>query len=252
MIGWPKALTLAAAAASLGAFAFTAAPAEAGPISGLTATLYVLAPNHPDVEHGIDGSAVTGLVNPTLSAGGLPTVSALGASFSGQSGPITDVNAAGELQWWTPHGGIVSFESSNTISLPYNQHLFPNSGSSDGTGVGYSSARLDGTFSLPSAGSITINLGSDDDAWVFIDGNLLVDNGGVHADVVAPTTSSSLAAGTHRIDVFYADRHMVQSQLTLDADVSFTPISVPEPASMALLGAGLAGLGFVRRQRHKA
>lgn len=109
------------------------------------------------------------------------------------------------------------------------------------------SATLEGSFSIPTPGSITINLGSDDDAWVFIDGNLVVDNGGVHAFVVSPSTTDPLSAGTHTIDVFFADRHTVQSQLSFDADVTFTP--VPEPMTLAVLGTGLLGLGLIRRKR---
>ncbi len=111
------------------------------------------------------------------------------------------------------------------------------------------SATLEGSFSIPTPGSVTINLGSDDDAWMFIDNNLVIANGGVHADIVAPTTTAPLSAGTHTIDVFFADRHTVQARLDFNADVTFTP--VPEPMALAVLGSGLLGLGFVRRRsRH--
>ena len=69
-----KSLLLSSVSAVVGLALLGSAPAHA--VSSLTLTTYTLSTSNPDVEHGIDGAVVTGLVNSTLT-GGLPTVSAL-------------------------------------------------------------------------------------------------------------------------------------------------------------------------------
>ena len=106
---------------------------------------------------------------------------------------------------------------------------------------------LSGTFDAPAGGSVTFTLGSDDDAWVFLNGKLVVDwrHPGGHAP---PTTISDLVAGTNTVEVFFADRHTVQAALTFDADVTLSP-SVPEASTWAMMLIGFAGVGFAAFQR---
>lgn len=49
-------------------------------------------------------------------------------------------------------------------------------------------------------------------------------------------------------DIFIANDNGIDTILALSADGSLTPASVPEPASIALFGTALAGLGMMRRR----
>lgn len=236
-----------------------AAPAQAA-LSSLGAQWFTLQSGHSDTNVSVPG-LTTGLVENNLGPNGLPVRSA----FSGlqpvdSSNNIKDINpVTNELLWWTPGSrstGTVTTDGfyPSTISIPYTQtsDLFPGGASSNGGANGFLSARFSGTFLLPAPGSITLSLGADDDAWIFIDGVLAYDLGGVKPLNFGPIVTDPLAAGLRTIDIFFADRNTVQAGLQIDASVTFTPVLVPAPGALALLGLGLLGLGAARRMRAAA
>ena len=66
-------------------------------------------------------------------------------------------------------------------------------------------------ITVPAPGDYNYTLVSDDDVWVYIDGNPTADNSGIHP----PTTITDLVSLTdeHIVDVFFAERHTVRSHM---------------------------------------
>ena len=247
-MGKMRYLALGALALSASVAAMTAAYASAVSVS-----YYTMTSANPDVEIPYSGNVITGLLMPTLAANGNPVEVA--------PGTFQDVNGAGELLWWTPHSigpnqvvtAGTAFAYPTTVTLPFNipTNFFPNgTAGANGGANGFVSAVLSATFTTPAGGSVTFTLGSDDDAWIFLNGQLIVDNGGIHAYAPAPTTISGLAPGTNTVEVFFDDRHTVQSGLYFNADVTLTP-TVPEASTWAMMLAGFGGLGFAAFRRSR-
>jgi fibro-slime domain-containing protein len=256
-----KPLFVAAALASLalGASAVTltgtvrdfCAPSIAGACTHLT----------PDFEDSLSGFT-PGMVASTL-VGGLPVPGpALGAGGS------TPANFA---KWYTDSPGFNSsmaysltlaegppgtFTFSDPDFFPIDGMLFGDQGRSHNY---HFTLHLEGllSFSDPTAGADKIfTFTGDDDLWVFVDGKLALDLGGVHGAISASFTEETLkglglVAGTsYDLDIFFAERHTVASSFaittTLDIDPP-PPPGLPEPGTLLLAAGALLALAARRR-----
>lgn len=169
---------------------------------------------------------------------------------------INDVNlGTNEITWWSPtlNNNVVA-TGTGTISLPYSSNMYaPNSTGSNDSSY-FETAIFSGDFNLATAGTVTFNLGSDDDSFIYVDGTLFGQNPGVHGVTTVNFTTPELLAGDHSIKVFYADRHQTGAYLSLNLDASssgivITPSPVPLPPAIAMFIPALALLGFVGRRR---
>ena len=242
---------------ALAATGFMALPTQADTIE-ITGVLRDFKQSHPDMEYPTKSFGVkTGLVLAQLGQDSKPVLNTSANYNAGMiSGPtsfnqwfrdVPDVNIA------VPHtivldnhqegpGGVYSFAREKQLSGDL-KYFFPMDGKgwndmrsvSTGNHNFYFTYELhtEFTYSDPDDRDydMVFSFTGDDDVWVYINGRLAVDIGGVHGQTQRSINLDSAAAqlglepgGTYNLDFFFAERHTTESNFRIETTLQLKEV----------------------------
>lgn len=184
---------------------------------------------HPDFEtmgEMIDDEIVESLVGEDgkpVYAGDPTTLTTTGqANFDQWYRDVPDVNERLNYAITMTELAPSAYEFSDTTFFPIDDQLFGNQEQSHNYSFTF---EIHGKFTYNGEFDYVL-LASDDDMWLFIDGQLAVDMGGVHAVSSTEIELANLGltpSQEYSFDLFYAERHTPEAQFRLQTSFVLSP-----------------------------
>ncbi|MCB9713511.1 MAG: fibro-slime domain-containing protein [Myxococcales bacterium] len=193
----------------------------------LTATIRDFSHNHPDFETFTGTMAYTGLVLPALGGDGTPQLDPAYAgapmitsaeTFAQWYHDVPGTNFTFEIELALTDEGTGEMIFDSAAFFPINGFGFGNEGFPDNF---HFTTEVNTSFTYQGGEVFTFR--GDDDIWVFVDGQLALDLGGLHPPLQASIEMDTLGlvpGQTYDMDIFHAERHTDQSNFRIVTTIS--------------------------------